>query len=262
MKNLFILFTLCISMQALWCPDAGSRTVQQEGEVSQLFVQANQLYNKGAFDEARKRYEQIISQVRNGALYYNLGNIYLKQGKLGYAIHAYRNAWLYNPRDEDLQANLAYARSRTKDQLENKGAFSVLRSLCFWYDAFSFQELFYLFLVLNCFFWTTALVRLWVRGELLYWLFLGSLSLLLLTGGTWATKAYDLFSDREAVVLENRLPVRSGNDLQSTTLFYLHEGAEVDVVAQNSGWIKIMLPDGKKGWAQKKFMGLVGETDF
>ncbi|MCX5902583.1 MAG: SH3 domain-containing protein [Proteobacteria bacterium] len=36
-----------------------------------------------------------------------------------------------------------------------------------------------------------------------------------------------------------------------TALFQLHEGAEFDWLEESSGWVKIKLRDGKKGWVQK-----------
>ena len=236
-----------------------AQKLPQSCDLPQLFVEANQYYNQGAFEEARDRYKQLTKTVCNGDLYYNLGNIYLKTGEIGRAIHSYRTAELFMPRNEDLKANLSFARSQAEDRLEGKGRFAVLRSLCFWYDAFSLMELAKALVVVNALFWTIALLRLWFRNEFLYWSFLASLILLLTIGATWSVKAYRPFMAREGVVITEELPLRSGNDLKSTVLFYLHDGAEVDVVSQNNGWVKIQLPDGKKGWAQKSFVEIVGE---
>ena len=247
-----------ISIALVFHTASVAQTLTESCDVSQLFVEANQYYNQGAVDEARSRYEQLSKTVRNGDIYYNLGNIYLKTGEIGRAIHSYRTAALFMPRNQDLKANLAYARSQTKDRLEGKGRFSILRSLCFWYDAFSLQELATALVVVNALFWTIALIRIWFRNELLYWSFLASLILLVTIGTTWGVKAYQPLLAQEGVVITGELPLRSGNDLKSTVLFYLHDGAEVDVVSQNNGWVKIQLPDGKKGWAQKSFVGIVG----
>jgi tetratricopeptide (TPR) repeat protein len=249
-----------ISAGILSLSPAISQTLPDSCDLSQLFVEANQLYNQGNYNEARDRYEQITAMVQNGALSYNLGNTYLKIGEIGRAIHSYRNALLYTPRDPDLKANLAYARSHTKDQLGKSSRLSILSSLCFWYEALNFPELLLLLTILNALFWAVALLRIWFRNEFLYWSFMATLILLLVAGGTWGVKAYQTFMSQEAVVTGAELPVRSGNDLKSTVLFYLHDGAEVAVIARNNHWIKIQLPDGKKGWIQEAFVGIVGEV--
>ncbi len=236
-----------------------ARSFSDSCDLSQLFVEANQFYNQGKFDEARSRYEQLIEAIHNGDLYYNLGNTYLKTGEIGRAIHSYRNALLYKPRNQDLKANLGYARSQAKDQLESSSQFPILRSFCFWYDAFSLHELLFVLIVVNTLFWTVVLLRLWFRNEFLYWSFVVTLILLLTAGATWAAKAYHTVMSPEAVVIIEELPVRSGNDLKSTVLFYLHDGAEVRAVSKNTEWAKIELPDGKKGWVQQAFIGIVGE---
>ncbi|MGB6422385.1 MAG: tetratricopeptide repeat protein, partial [Anaerolineales bacterium] len=76
---------------------------------------ANKLYESGQYDQATQILEQIISQgVQDSAIYYNLGNVYYKQGDLGRAIVNYERAALMNPRDSDIQANLTIVRNQAE----------------------------------------------------------------------------------------------------------------------------------------------------
>jgi tetratricopeptide (TPR) repeat protein len=84
-----------------------------------VFARANQLYEEGRYQEAVAKYEEILaSGMQDGRVYYNLGNAYFKQDKLGPAILNYERAQRLMPRDEDIKVNLAYARSQIVDKVE------------------------------------------------------------------------------------------------------------------------------------------------
>jgi len=76
---------------------------------------ANALVDAGHSAEAVQIYDQLVAQgVRDGALFYNLGNAYYQQGDLNRAIASYEQAAKLTPRDPDLRHNLALARSQAK----------------------------------------------------------------------------------------------------------------------------------------------------
>jgi len=226
---------------------------------SKAFIEANHLFSEGNYEEAVSLYEGITARVRNGQLFYNLGNAYLKLGKAGEAILSYRNAHAYSPRDQDLRANLKFARQLTKDKIEQKTGSSIIRTICFWYDSFDQRELLLALLIINGLFWSLALLRVWFRSEVLYWSCLASFVLLIVVGATLGTNVYHTILNKDGVVTTNELAVRAGNGPNNTVLFYLHEGAEFRITDRNTGWLRIELADGKKGWVQKKFVGIVGE---
>ena len=71
----------------------------------------------GSFKEAARRYEQLATDgVRNGFLYYDLGNAYLQARDIGSAILWYRRAGRLVPGDPRLEHNLATARSLCRDR--------------------------------------------------------------------------------------------------------------------------------------------------
>jgi cytochrome c-type biogenesis protein CcmH/NrfG len=77
---------------------------------------ANALYDDGNYAAAARVYEQLVAQnVQDSRLFYNLGNIYLRQGDLGHAILNYQRAIRLAPRDADIKANLELARSQAVD---------------------------------------------------------------------------------------------------------------------------------------------------
>lgn len=96
---------------------------------------ANQLYVAGHFDEAARIYEQEVARgVQDSAVYYNLGSAYFQRGDLGRAVLNLQRAAQLDPRDADIQANLALARQGTTELFveEPTGPVAFLAALTGW----------------------------------------------------------------------------------------------------------------------------------
>ena len=77
------------------------------------------LADAGRFAEAAEQYENLVSQgVRDGSVWYNLGNAYFKSGRLGLAILNYERALAQMPGDADTKANLEFANTLITDVVE------------------------------------------------------------------------------------------------------------------------------------------------
>ncbi|NOY53391.1 MAG: tetratricopeptide repeat protein [Deltaproteobacteria bacterium] len=219
-----------------------------------LFLKANESYQKGDYESARDLYTRILDQgIRNGILYYNLGNTYYRLGRTGKAIENYLSAREWIPRSEDLEANLRYAREERKDRIEATGG--ILRELFFWYYRMSFPEMVRIFLLSNVIFWGTAAGRLFSRRPFLRGLLYISLLFGLTMGITAATRYLQTRLHRPAVIIVPKASVRSGMDPESTTLFVLHDGAEGWIDRTRDGWVLFRLPSGKEGWLKKAQVG-------
>ncbi len=100
------------------CWVAGCAGQPVDTQTVELYRQGNLLYEGGKYAEASRTYERIIVRgLRNGHVYYNLGNAYYKQDQIGRAILAYERASRLIPRDGDLKNNLELANERTVDQI-------------------------------------------------------------------------------------------------------------------------------------------------
>jgi tetratricopeptide (TPR) repeat protein len=90
----------------------GATTLRAE-PATEDFNQGNKFYEEGKYTQAGAAYEKIAqSGTVSPALYFNLGNAWLKGGQIGRAICAYRQAEALAPRDPDIRANLQIARSQ------------------------------------------------------------------------------------------------------------------------------------------------------
>ena len=215
-------------------------------EADHLFAQAAQAYKDGRFDEAIRLDEKIIAgNLESAAMYYNLGNAYLKNKSLGKAIVNYLRSEKMTPRDADVRANLSFARSN----VENYQPFSSPSALK---SALSLKQ---------------------VSEEELKWIALFAF----ITGGTFflvglykgvRTKRIILWTTLISfiwmyclVVIMMRTPFESGHAVvitgadakyepsqDATTYFKLSQGAEVRLLRRENGWGKIERPDGKAAW--------------
>lgn len=232
------------------------RSIEEEADAAALFVEANRYYKEEKYSEAAQRYEKLIqSGISNGEIYYNLGNTYFKMGMLGKAILSYRLTELYLPRDEDLKANLRYARQLTKDKIETKQFLPFLKEFCFWYSKLNMKELLIVFLTAHGLFWTLAIIKIFRRKEYHNLFFLINLALVVVLGCSLVLKLHNYSYTIDGVVLAKEITIRSGNGFNNTALFQLHDGTEFKILKQDEDWIKIELGDAKRGWAEKRWVG-------
>jgi tetratricopeptide (TPR) repeat protein len=221
------------------------------GQVSSEISRANQLYNQNQFLEAAESYEQTIADgVKNGHLYYNLGNSYFRMGNLPKAILNYVKAQKYLPRNEDIEANLEYAVRQTVDQLDGRKP-HALESILFWVRDFSLSEHRLALFWINLAFWIAMAIRLRhptpatqsARNILLAFLVLALIS----TGFRWHQETRQSIG----VILPQQVDVHSGWNTTTVVLFKLHKGTLVSISQEKENWYEIELSDDKKGWTLK-----------
>jgi tetratricopeptide (TPR) repeat protein len=215
-------------------------------------VTANQLYEAGGFAEAIAQYERLVdSGIREGRLFYNLGGAYFKLGDLGRAVLNFRRAQRLLPRDGDVAENLKLARAQTLDRIEveNEGAvINVVRRLVSWTTLDEAAVAVLTLWIILCGLAVSAIIWRHRRGLLLY--MAGGIATLLILGLLSIGIRYiDEHGQPPAVVVAAEVKVRSGPGDNYLTEFSLHAGAEVRVVEQRGGWIRIGLPGGLQGWA-------------
>ncbi len=226
----------------------------------EAFVNANAAYEAGRYSEAIELYRRLQDHgLENGHLHYNLGNAYLRNGELGQAVASFRRSLIFEPRDQDVRANLDFARKSTKDAIAPPDPGAVARTLFFWHHGLSRSELGTLVVVLNLVLWAVLILRLYRRtSETLRWIFFGLLLLLLTTGTSLAIR--HLYPQRVAVVVPQEVDVRSGTTEGSLVLFKLHAGTEVRVVDRREQALRIALPEkGRGGWIEAEHAELVIE---
>ncbi len=247
-KVLIILLALSVNL---------SLFASKSSSVDELFKMANEKYKTGKYTDAVRLYENILKKgIKNGYVYYNLGNAYFKTKELGKAILCYERAKIYLPDDKDVNYNLRYAKLMRVDRFkkESPNPFTVI--LLFVYNLFSINTLCVLS-VIFLFVLSGIFLGRWLwRGNMhlnniLYKLFpyVGGVFLffVLLLG----IKIFVVESYNYAVVLEKEIDVKSGPGKEYTVMFNLHEGTKVNIKKISGNWLFITTPNGFSGWVKK-----------
>ncbi len=216
-----------------------------------LFFRGNQLYEQEQYQGAVQTYEQLLTGVENADLYYNLGNAYYRLGNLGQAIWAYEMGLALEPRNKDLNHNLAIANAQVRDRVEVPKAFFLLE----WYrtlmknvtlqDLISLGSLFILILAVLYGLRSLQLIRIkWISRLSATVIFF-----IILVHGLALDKYWSLTGKEEGVVVASTVEVRSAPIIRTdNVVFRLHEGIKLEITQSQPGWYEIVLMDGKKGW--------------
>jgi tetratricopeptide (TPR) repeat protein len=216
------------------------------------------LYDSGKYTSAADCFASLeAGGNHNGHLLYNLGNALQQAGKTGEAILAYRRAQLYLPRDGDLIANLTSARNKARDDLPPPGEReAIAATLLAPYDSLSAAELLIAGTLCWALLFTLLTLRSWRDEDLVSvpMVLLAILALLALSGHL--ARSYQVSEQPTGVVLSEEVTLRSGRDLRSVELARLHEGAELDVLAEEDDWTQVRLSTGQKGWLPRPSVGL------
>ena len=135
----------------------------------ETFVKSNQAYEAGKYQEAVKLYKSIdasaLSSAGRAQLYYNLGNAELRNNQLGKAIASYLKSYAENPRNQDLLANLKFARSTTTDDIELPKPHPIVQTLFFWHFSLGRSDLIAALKIAFIAFWFLQICRLSMFGK-------------------------------------------------------------------------------------------------
>jgi tetratricopeptide (TPR) repeat protein len=234
---------------------------------SQIFVYAatpevnfnagNDLFRKGDFKGAVDNYNAALeSGIRNPDLFFNLANAYFRLNDIGRAVQFYEKALRISPRAADIKYNLAIAKSLVKDEISNKSQNIFVRIIQSFYGFLNLKEFIYitsiLFATAFIFFFLTIMVDDRIKKFAfvisgIFLLFIMSIFLF-----TTIFKTWEYNYCQYAVILPEKVNIRSGPKDSFTTVFTLHSGTEVRIREVQDGWTFISLPNGMNGWMESR----------
>jgi len=236
-------------------------------EATTVFAEGNRLRTSDAA-QARQRYalaaalfERIAREggVRNGKLYYNIGNAYFLQDRIGEAILNYRKAELLIPRHADLRENLRAARIQCRDQIETSSRRKVMEVLFFWHYDFSLFTRFVLFAICFASVWVLAGIAALKRSRGMRAPIVIASMLAATLAVSVAVQEYSLASTREGVILASEIVARKGDGESYSPGFKapLHEGTEFILLGERESWLHIQLMDGRSCWIPRSSAGII-----
>lgn len=223
----------------------------------QLFTEGNEAYQKGDFAKAAGLYESILHNgYANSDLYYNLGNVYYKQGTIARAILNYERAERLTPNDEDLRHNLQLANQMITDRIDPTPRLFVWDWWTSVKNWLSFEIVTWLLYV--AFLLVAMSVSMVIAGRsyrMRRIALLGSMVttvLLLFVGSVFAGRYTDAHRSDEAIVMSTVVNVKNSPDDRSSDAFVIHAGLKVQLIDRLGNWTKVRLADGKVGWLAEK----------
>jgi len=255
-------------------PASANSSPLSKTEISDLFHQGKELFHqadqmaatnpekaRSLYLQAAMRYEHIIAKggIHNGKLYYDIGNIYFRIKDMGRAILNYRRALEYIPNDPNLQKNLAYARNKRLDKIDEPQETKVFKTLFFWHYDLSTPIKILLFSISFTIFWLLAGVWRFVRKPALGWALFLSVILTMMVGGSLVAEAILLHRVKPGVIIDTSVISRKGNSETYAPSFTepLHSGTEFNLLEKRGNWFYIKLPDGRTCWVPSKSVELV-----
>ncbi|MBL7033927.1 MAG: tetratricopeptide repeat protein [Candidatus Delongbacteria bacterium] len=206
-------------------------------------------YSEGDYLAAGNAFEAVLEQgLVSGELYYNLGNCAFRQENVALAILYWERARKLLPHDPDLLRNLDLAAGLLADPLPPDAQLPLWRWLDLLLDLLTPSGWGLLMLVIS---WLLAITlgwRLWRNTLLLRRLTPYLVSMLLIAGAFFGTRLYRDANDHRAVVMVQKVTVRSAPDSLAAELFDLHSGSQVLLREATREWRRIRLPNGQGGW--------------
>ena len=215
---------------------------------------------KAAYLRAADIFAQVIrSGVKNGDIYYNLGNCYYQAGDFPLAILQYRRALLYAPEDEKIHSNLASA-ERMLDSTDPKE-----NTRGFWETIASYNAKIPLIVkeyfnkISYVLFWGGLIGFLTLRKKvarkkfiiiaIIWWLSLVGVSLV----------SYLAAGNADGIILSSEVTARKGDGDNYAEAFLkpLPAGTEFTVLETRGDWLKVELTTGNKCWLKTSDVGLV-----
>jgi len=221
-----------------------------------LLIKAEQQYNEGLYHEAIMSYDLILETgFESPEIYYNKGNSYFKLNDLPSAILYYEKAKKLKPNDEDIRYNLNVANSRITDNIETVPDIFLKTWWNNFYNMFSANGwakisigLFILFLLFSTIYFLSGIRFI---KKLFFIIGVISLFITLFSFALSYQKYHYSVAQKEAIIFEPTVTVKSSPNKNSVDLFVIHEGTKIYISDELDSWYEIRIANGSVGWLPK-----------
>lgn len=214
-------------------------------------------YKKKDYDRAISVYESLAGgNYVSADMYYNLANAYYKQANYPYAILNYEKALKLDPQNEDYLHNLKLANTHVIDKIETVPTpliYSIFTSVINIFMSNTWAIIALMFFIGAMFCIYRYLFSKSYAGRRMSFILSWPLFILFALTLYFSIVQKNLSQEEYGIVTASYVNIKSEPDESSTDLFILHEGIKVKYEdTEISGWIKIRITDGNKGWIESK----------
>lgn len=231
-------------------------TFAQDPNIEKYITDANELYQNEQYSDAIELYRKVINEgFESVPLYYNLGNSYYRESKLGMAILYYEKALKIDPNDEDVIHNLNIVKAHTIDKFKE---IPELFLVSWWNSIVSALTLqtwavvvVLSFLSLLSFIGVYLLTKSSSLQKSMFYISAMNLVVFVIFAILMFSKFNLESSSNYGILTDSIISAKLSPDIKSNDAFVIHEGVKFSVEDELKGWIKIKLSDGKVGWLPK-----------
>ncbi len=216
---------------------------------------ANLDYSKGLYDKAIDLYQKVINNGYDCAeLYYNLGNAYFKTNDIPSAILYYEKAKKLKPNDDDINYNLKVANSKIIDKIDVTPEFFLKKWWRNLYNLYSVNA--WAKISVSCVILFSILFLIYFLSKKItikkISFYLGIVFLIIaISSLIFSYKRYNSFKyQKEAIVFNPSVTVKSSPDENSVDLFVVHQGTKVKIIDKLGNWYEIKITNGSVGWLE------------
>jgi len=208
--------------------------------------------NETMYAEAAQQFDYLATEegIRNGHLFYTLGNGWFMAGDVGRAILNYRRAEAYLPRNADVQHNLKSALALRVDLIPEKEPHPLASKLLGWHFNTSptlrgWLFAFFWLVLWGAWFWARRSSKKEARITVVS---AGVVAAVLLA--SLAVEALMMHRTEPGVVVAQEVLARKGDGERYAPAFQepLHSGTEFLRLEARKSWWHIRLADGKTCW--------------
>jgi tetratricopeptide (TPR) repeat protein len=226
---------------------------------------ANPPLSKELYQKALFRYERLVKEgVRNGKLFYNIGNTYYRLDDIGRAILNYRRAGFFIPDDPDFIESLTFVLTKRRDSIEEKQKKQVLKTIFFWHYDISAKIKIWIFSVFYCASLALGATKLLKHRSLSGWWVGAPFFVGLLFFGSLMMERIAFVENRMGVLVDYEVTARKGDGETYQPSFEdsLHAGTEFRLIEDRGQWYHIEVADGRRCWIKARSGELVIDGSF
>lgn len=254
MSNRLLALCVCLGVISAVVAEADGQTRRD------VFEEANVHYQERRYDSAIVLYGRILEDgVESAPLYFNLANSYFRNGDLGRAILNYLRARRLDPRDDDINANLEFAKGFTRVQMEGvrlnpinsamEAAVSgVSLQFLTWLSSMFFVGLFVLLALRYGLGWRNN----WLRRTILL-----VLALVLTSASLTTFKYRHDYVTRWAVLTCDSCPVHIGPSEGLEVELQGAPGLVVEILDESGDWYNVLFENKRRGWIRRDLVAEV-----
>lgn len=230
-----------------------SSMVYTQDSVANALAAASEYYRVGDYPQAIQAYEGVLEQgVVSSDVYYNLGNSYFENGDLGYALLNYHRAYELNPRDPDINLNIAVVRALRVD-IQREESTLVDSIAVFTVGIVTTRELGWIVFGFWTMLFAVAMIymfrRSWRRSLFVPIILLAMMTAIGIT--LFFGRVYVETYRPRGIVTAFEASAMSGPGENYVPLFVIYPAAELRIVGEREDWYQVIFPDGRGAWLPK-----------